>query len=401
MSLLCGLSLAGCTGGVGLPKVLYLSISTNSDQRIDAELLDDFIERLNLLQVSYRQIHPGTRFQFSVYPEESIAAAIRRRSNAALGPDLLLINGDTAQAMLQLGLTDPFPRSPDLEKLFNPDDLARIRTPSGQLAGLPLLIQPQVACFNRKRLANPPTTLEELLKATATGNSVGLSVELNSMFWTAGSTGAVASLQRAATGMALNLAERQKIIQWLRWLQNASNQQRMSFLADQLALKSAFTAGQLDWISCSSQSVPRLRKSMGPALGVASLPSGPGGQASPLNRLRVLALGRSTSRAGRERALAFSRFIVNPLIQRSITIGTETLPANRFVKVPVQSSETLAAMVASQQGGQQVTRIVSEIHDDDPRRGKAQGLITQVVFGEKTPTSAADELIKLLAPKSP
>ena len=103
----------------------------------------------------------------------------------------------------------------------------------------------------------------------------------------------------------------------------------------------------------------------------------------------------------RERALSFSRFVVNPLIQRTLTIGTETLPANRFVKVPVQSSETLAAMVTSQQGGQQVTRILSEIHDDDPRRLQAQGLITQVVFGEKTPTSAADELIQLLAQKSP
>jgi arabinogalactan oligomer/maltooligosaccharide transport system substrate-binding protein len=401
LSLLCGLSLAGCTGRLELPKVLYLSISTNSDQRINAELLDDFVERLNVLQESYRQIHRDTRFQFSIYPDEWIANAIKRRSNAALGPDLLLINGDTARDMLGLGLIDPFPSSPDLEKLFSPDDLARMRGPSGQLAGIPLLIQPQVACFNRKRLAKPPTTLDELLKATATGNSVGLSVELDSMFWTAGSTGAVTSLQRAAAGKALNLAEREKIIQWLRWLQNASNQQRMSFLADQLALKSEFTAGRLDWISCSSSSVPRLRKSLGSALGVASLPSGPGGQASPLNRLRVIALGRSSSREGRERALSFSRFVVNPLIQRTLTIGTETLPANRFVKVPVQSSETLAAMVTSQQGGQQVTRILSEIHDDDPRRLQAQSLITQVVFGEKTPTSAADELIQLLAQKSP
>jgi hypothetical protein len=118
--------------------------------------------------------------------------------------------------------------------------------------------------------------------------------------------------------------------------------------------------------------------------------------ASPVNRLRVLALGRSSSREGRQRALAFSRFTINPLVQRSLTLGSQTLlPANRFVKVPVQSSRALDAMVASQQGGQLVTRMVGLIHDDDPRLGAAQGLITQLVFGEVSPQGATNTVIRL------
>jgi arabinogalactan oligomer/maltooligosaccharide transport system substrate-binding protein len=190
--------------------------------------------------------------------------------------------------------------------------------------------------------------------------------------------------------------ERQRITDWLRWLQNASNQQRVSFFADQLSLQNEFRAGRLDWITCSSMSLPRLRKTLGTDLGVAQLPSGPGGLASPVNRLRVLALGRSSSREGRQRAIAFSRFSVNPLVQRNLTLGSQTLlPANRFVKVPVQSSRALEAMVASQQGGQQLTRMVALIHDNDPRLVAAQARITQLVFGEVNPEGAADDLIQL------
>lgn len=402
LSLLCGISLSGCSGRLELPKPIYIAFSANADQTIDAELLADFRERLGSLATRYRQIHPATRFQFGVYREDQIEAATKRRNRAGLGPDLLFINGGTAQELLAQGLTDPFPADPSLEKLFDPDDLNRLRTPSGDLAGLPVLIQPQVACFNRKRLPNPPTTLAELLKASAQGNTVGLSVDLDSLFWTAGSMGAVGALNRIATGISPSATDRQAIATWLGWLQNASDQQRVNFHADQLSLQQEFGAGRLDWISCSSLSLSRLRKSLGPALGVASLPSGPGGLASPVNRLRVLALGRSSSAEGRKRALAFGRFMVNPLVQRSLTLGSQSLlPANRFVKVPVQSSRALEAMVASQAGGRQATPMLGRLNKTDPRFEATQNLLTQLVFGEVRPWSASNTLISLFQTRKP
>jgi arabinogalactan oligomer/maltooligosaccharide transport system substrate-binding protein len=395
-SLLCVLSLSGCSGRLELPQVVYLAIGVNADQSIDADLLGDFQERLNGLESGYRQIHPNTRFQFSVYPDERIDDAVRRRTNAGLGPDLLFINGDTARYLLEQGLIDPFPANRALENLFSAYDLNRMRTASGQLAGLPIVVQPQVACFNRQRLSTPPSTLSELLKTSAKGHSIGLSVELNTLLWTAGSMGTIEALNRAAAGTPPSAEERQQISKWLRWLQNASDQQRVSFFGGQLALQNEFGAGRLDWITCSSMSLPKLRKSLGQALGVASLPSGPGGLASPINRLRVMALGRSSSREGRQRALSFSRFSVNPLVQRSLTLGSQTLlPANRFVKVPIRSSRALQAMADSQEGGQQVAPLIGLIPDDDPRLAAAQGLITQLVFGEISPESAADAFIAL------
>jgi hypothetical protein len=323
-----------------------------------------------------------------------------RRNRAGLGPDLLLINGDTAKQLVNAGLADPFPLTPTLANLFNPGDLERLRLANGDLAGLPVIIHSQLACFNRKRLPDPPSTLQELLNASAKGHNIGLSVELSTLFWTAGSLGATDAWSRAVKGERLSRADVNSIENWTAWLQDASDQQRITFYSNQTSALTEFSTGRLDWISCSSTNLPRLRKSLGASLGVSNLPSGPGGSASPINRLRVLALGRNSSRQGRDRALAFSRFSVNPLVQRSITLGSQILlPANRFVKVPVQSSVTLQAMSDSQEASLRTAELANLLHVDDPRLDRAQNLITQLVFGEISPQGAATALIALMEAK--
>lgn len=400
LSLLCGLSLTGCSSKLELPNFVYMAIGTNTDQTIDTELVEELRVRMGLLSAAYRQIHSATRFQFSLYSEDIIAEALRRRTKAGLGPDLMYVNGDTARKLLERGLVDPYPITPELEALLNRQDLNRLRAGNNQLAGLPILIQTQVACFNRQRLPNPPSTLKELLEASAQGNTIGLSVDFANLFWTAGSIGALNGLNRAAAGEPPSQEEQDSIVSWLAWLQNAGNQQRVTFYSDPSSAIQEFSAGRLDWIPCASVNLPRIRKSLGPALGVASLPRGPGGLPSPVNRLRVLALGRSSSPAGRNRALAFGRFSVNPLVQRSLTLGSQTvLPANRFVKVPVQSSLTLAAMVDSQTAGQRSTTMVERLQNDDPRFKRIQNLITKLVFGEVSPHTATNELISVFERK--
>ena len=111
----------------------------------------------------------------------------------------------------------------------------------------------------------------------------------------------------------------------------------------------------------------------------------------------MLALGPSSSAAGRRRALAFSSYSVNPLTQRTLTLGSQTvLPANRFVTVPVQSSQVLAAMVAAANQGLQANSLVTLVHSNDPRIPRLQTLLTQLVFGEASPNGATTELIEIL-----
>jgi hypothetical protein len=389
--------LGGCTLGRELPNVVYLAIGANKDQLINAELKEEFQLRLREVGARFRQIHPDTHFQFGIYPEDEMVEVMRRRSRSGLAPDLLLVNGDTALRLRQAGLVDPFPIRKDQLTIFNKEELGRLRSPDGRLAGLPVLVQTQLSCFNRQRLSEPPATLQELLNASANGHPMGLSLDLYYLFWIVGSTGALPAIDRAVLGQPPNPADRQALTGWLAWLQNASNQQRVTFFPDQPTAEAEFKAGRLDWIPCRSTVLPQLRRVMGSALGVAPLPDGEGHRASPINRLRVLALGRSSSAAGRRRALAFSAYIVNPLTQRTLTLGSQTvLPANRFVTVPVQSSQVLAAMVTAANQGLQANSLGSLVHTNDPRIPRLQTLLTQLVFGEATLSGGATELIRIL-----
>ena len=395
--MLASLLLLGCRAGDGLPNVLYLGVEVNPDETIDANLLTDTRQRLGDLEAGYRQLHPNTRFQVSLYREQDLAWAIQRRNRAGLGPDLLLLNGDTAVRLLEAGLIEPFPQTGTDLNLFDPQVLDRLRTPTGDLAGLPLLVQTQLACFNRRRLPAAPTTLEQLLDTSAKGHPVGLSMEAYNLFWTVGSLGAIDAIDTAAAGKQLSGSQQQAIERWLTWLQNANNQLRVTFYASHSSAEAEFQAGRLDWFPCRSSAIPRLRQALGGGLGVAPLPRGEGGDASPINKLRVLALGTNASRSSRERALAFSNYSVNPLSQRNLTLGSQVvLPANRFVRVPVSSSAVLSAMVTSAQQGSQTNTLVELVHTNDLRVAAIQTLLTTLVFGEVPPTTAGQSLVAIL-----
>jgi maltose-binding protein MalE len=401
LALLGSLSLTGCKGGLELPNVLYLALSTNSDQAIDADLLEETQARLSVLERGYRQMHPASRFQFGLYADNSISNALIRRNRAGLGPDVIYVNGETALQMLADGVVSPFPATPEQLRLFDPDDLDQLRTKRGELAGLPVVIQTQVACFNRKRLPKPPATVAELLAASAAGHPVGLTVDPYNLYWSTGSLGALKGINQAIAGQQPSPAEVRQIEQWLAWLQNASTQQRVTFYSDQKSVIAEFLAERIDWMPCNSISIPKLRKQLGSSLGVSALPSGPDGSPpSPMKRLRVFALGSSSSVAGRDRAIAFIRFSANPLMQRMLTVGSQTLlPANRFVKVPVQSSQVLAAMELSNRQSDQFSQVVKLMHDHDPRIPKLQAHITELVFGEESARSSAEALIQILRRK--
>ena len=120
LPVLASLLLLGCRAGDGLPNVLYLGVEVSADETIDANLIADNRQRLGELEASYRQLHPTTRFQTSLYPEQQLEWAIRRRNRAGLGPDLLLIRGDMALRLLEAGLIAPYPQTRVDLKLFDP-----------------------------------------------------------------------------------------------------------------------------------------------------------------------------------------------------------------------------------------------------------------------------------------
>ena len=183
----------------------------------------------------------------------------------------------------------------------------------------------------------------------------------------------------------------------MHWLQDANNQQRVTFFNDQASLRDRLAAGSLDWISCESSDLNGLWRSMGSHLGISTLPDGEGQRAAPLSNLRVLALGRNSSRHQRAMAIALARYTLKPLVQRSLTLDNRSfLPVNRYVNVPVRSSQVLATMVAARQQGESSEPLLSWFHLHDPGVKQLEAVLVPLVFGVIEPEAATEAALRLL-----
>ena len=359
----------------------------------------------------FRQIYPQVDVQISVQPEQGLVEFLRNANSRGLGPDLLLLRSPMAVALLERGLIQPLPNSPEIRRnlaLLASNNISRVRTPKG-IAGLPLLMEVTLACYDRSRISKPPTSLDGLMALAASGRAVGVSVEPIGIWWTAGALGAQDAMGPIMVG---NLGgnppalerDRQQLETWLHWLRRMTLQSHVDVGSGPEDLTTGLESGRLSWMPCYSLSLQRLERTMGPRLGVAPLPGGPGGSPSPYSSLRVWSLGIDSSPSQRRMAIALAQMSLDPLVQREITLSTRmVLPVNRSVPVPVSSSGRLKSLAAAQNQFEQGTPLLSQPFSADRVNRvlpTVTTLISEVMMGVITAEQGADRLLEL-SPASP
>lgn len=398
-ALLLAAGLGGCAGlrRETLPVMLYVAVSVPEGQ-VKTSTATTLRSRFSQLLNDFRRLHPNVLLLPSLYSDDQLIPQLRERDDADLGPDLILTSGEQANALLQAGLVDPLPVDAEVRANITPTLLGRLRDGRGRHAGLPLLLFPQLACYDRRRLPDPPTTLADLLGTAADGARVGLPLQLQGLLWSVGALGAAPALEAVRDGREPSPQQRQALLAWARWLQEANGQHSISFYANQENLVDGLARGSLDWISCHSADLLDLRHTLGQHLGVAPLPAGPEHGPSPLNLVRVIALGRDSSPAQRSLALELARFSIQPLVQRGLTLDTLSfLPVNPRVSVPVQSSSTLAAMQQAEQQARGLEESLVKLQGGDPLLARLQKeVIVPLVFAVLEPEVATDRLIGIL-----
>ncbi|MCP9916000.1 ABC transporter substrate-binding protein [Cyanobium sp. ATX 6F1] len=403
------LALAACSapnspGSGELAGTVYLYIGLSSGNQTKQGPDGHLRSQLGQFIKDFRLIHPKVGVQLLFFPETQVQAEVTRRDRTGLGPDLMLVNGSSALAMHSAGMTRTVQLPQAVSSQVEPTMLRGFRTKGGW-AALPVFSQPQVACYDRKVLKKAPQTLEELLKVSARGIPIGLSLEPVDLYWSAGGLGATTALQRllapektSVTPAKLLPADRAGLLRWLSWLDQASDQQRVTFYGSTDDLLGALVKGDLAWIACRSRHLARLQREMGPRLGVAPLPSGPEGQASPIARLRVWAFGRDSSPEQRRISQALAEFSVNPLVQRAATLSSDdALPVNRYVNVPVTSSRVLAALEKGMAQSQAYDLFNVNLIEGDPREALLREVLTSMIFGAADGPQAIEMLTQRLA----
>jgi ABC-type glycerol-3-phosphate transport system substrate-binding protein len=376
---------------------IFLAIGASYSDRLSPTVIEERISQANQLIKNFQALHPEVQAEITVFSEGDLQQAIGRRNATGLGPDLIFLDGTTAHSLALAGMVRPmrFPQS-TIDQI-EPASFGRLRLSNGSVAGLPVLLEPQIACFNRARLANSPSSLQGLLELAETGTEIGFSLESAGLYWTAGPLGAAPALKALALGQPITPAQRRQLRYWLQWIQAAQLLQHINYYGSEEDLVQGLMKGRLDWIPCHSNTLVRLRQQLGQRLAVAPLPGDFAGPATPITRERAWAFGVNSSANQRRIAEAFATFTVNPLIQRSLTISVQNqLPVNRHVPPPVASSAVLEAMVTSEQQGQASADIVKLIPPRDQRRRQLAQLMMRLVFGEISPDLATDALIKEL-----
>ena len=392
------LLISGCSRlGNELPVMLYLALVIDQDSMIETATQADFRRRIDLVVGDYRKINPNVNVQVALYRRADLIGELQRRDASDLGPDLVITDAPQAKQLITAGLTEALPKT-EFKRQHTEESLwERVKLEDGRIAAQPMVIYPQIACFNRTVVKEPPTTLQALLQEGAAGARVGLPVNFSELLWTSGSLGALQSLGRAERGSRTSDEDITEILGWLTWLQRASAQRNITFFQDQGQLQNLLKQGELDWVSCNSNSLIRLGSEMGEKLGVSALPRGPAGAPSPVNSVRVLALGANSSARQREVALNLARFITNPMVQRNLSLQSLAfLPVNPSVALPVKSSKTLATLVQSRADSAEHEMELAQIAHHPELASIGSQTLVQLVFGTKTPRASTNSLLEAL-----
>jgi len=372
-------------------------VVTGEESARDRKLLRDF-------QTNLRAVIPGLRIQPSLYSATSVQAELQRQTNSGLGPDLVISDAQTIQALFAARLLDPVPLTPEQRQAIPAELLTRGSTSDGTITGLPVSQYIQLACYDKRKLKSAPKTLRELAQQSSEGNIFGLTQNFENLYWSVGSYGAGKALISSLRGETPTTQDVNQLVQWLTWLRAASFQQNVLFMNDQATLRQQLIKGNLHWISCWSTQLPQLREALKDNLGVGLLPAGPAGKATPVSRLQVWGLGRNSSHQQRLKSEELMQFIVLPWAQKTWALRYRTAyPVNpaaaRIINREIPGTQDLYLST-----DQEDVRIGDEIRaalNQDPKLEQAmQSTLNHVIFGTETPSQAAATLNTKLGPSS-
>ena len=376
--------------------VLQVAQASNENEQQSTSRFQSKRKIIKDFQQQLREMQPEIKLHLSIYPEESLEQELRVRTDSGLGPDLVITDSNQALNLAADGLTDPIKLTNERQNLINPAALERVKTTSGSLAGQPVSQFLQLACFDKRKLKEAPKTLKELSAASGEGTVFGMVTNLQDLYWSLGSFGAGEALATSLEGKKASVAAHERLTQWMQWLKASSYQQNIVFLRNQAALRKELIKGELSWISCWSSQLPQLREALKDHLGIAPLPSGNFGRATPITRLQVWSLGKNSSKRQRAESLKLLNFMVQPWAQKTYALKYRTgYPVNPAAALIVSKQLPNGLNTFSEDENKRVSRgnaIVAAVNARPKLEKDIQSILNELIFDGLSPEQAATEL---------
>jgi len=383
--------LGGC-GGSGSNEMASMgsTISVMVEEENVASPLNRIASNQMLKQQIYEfeRYHPGAQLKLEVVSSDLLQQTLQYRAARGLLPDLLLLVDNDLLPLQKKNYISPVKLSDEERQNFRPVELSQLQS-NGEQFGLPLYLFTRLACYDKKRMPQPPQSLAELISLGQQGHSIGLEASLPGITW-------------AYSGFGGNFFppqgesfDREILSNFLGWLRLANLQPNITFVTSGAELSQGLGDGHFEWVSCSTRWLPGLSKKLGSRLGLSLLPAGPKGAAQPILQLRTWAFGAQSSGYQRRLARQLVMFSANVVQQRSISLKLGTvLPANPGIELPLKVYPTLGLIdQAIRYSRRQNLAQVNQLQILGPT---FQSLMDQVLSGARSPEEIAPLVEALL-----
>jgi len=277
----------------------------------------------------YKDINSGTNIVEFNLPVGTMRNEFIARFNEGTEADMILADWDTAQDLIHGGYIKDLTGLVEVSQF----DEAALSTVAGsdKVYGLPLTMSTELVFYNKERVPDPPTTLDELTRIVAhPGYELGLNTGFLSAYWGIRLFGGRAY---SADG-SINL-DRGAFINWLTTLRNIQRSSGFVLSDNQDQLRKSFVDGDIELYIGSARESVELQAALGDKLGAVRLPvSANGNPSGPILQTAVLLLSRNAGASAVQRALDLAGFMTNPEQQTRFTqYPYGRLPANSLVRV--------------------------------------------------------------------
>ena len=281
-------------------------------------------------------LHPGADATIYYYPNRDLVDIISRRSAYGLGPDLIVSSETVAEELYAKGLVKSFV----MEKAHTVGPMNKIEQlyfeSNGKRIALPIMLDSQLACGNRKLIQSMPQTFDEWLKFK---DPVSFSIPVRDQFWLYGVFGAGEAIMRAVASNLEPFSD-QESAAFAEYLKTI----RAEFLGlelhqmDHHKMLLGLEEGLLAWTTCRTSDIPRLSQSLGEDLLTSPLPKGSYGVPISMPIIRTATIGVHSTQRQTLLAKDWLKYWLQPIEQR-ILRQTFLRPLNRQSRADIEEAE--------------------------------------------------------------
>ena len=140
-------------------------------------------KRLRSFQNNLWDVVPGLRIQPALYSEAAVESELERQTYSGLGPDLVMGDARVIHELSEAKLLDTVPITPEQRNAIAPGLLERVTNSRGEVTGLPVSQYIQLACFDKRKLKEPPATLALMSKQSGQGQVFGITQNFEDLYW--------------------------------------------------------------------------------------------------------------------------------------------------------------------------------------------------------------------------